>query len=31
MKPVKSKPELEWQTKHRTIVSDFLPLTYWYC
>jgi len=31
MKQIKSKKEIECQTKHWTIVSDLLPLTYWYC
>jgi len=30
MKQAKSKTEIEVHTKHWTMVSDLLPLTYWY-
>ena len=31
IKQVKSKTEIEWHTKHRTVASNLLPLTYRYC
>jgi len=31
MTQIKSEAEIEWQTKHQTVVSDLLPLTLRYC